>query len=135
MRGEVTRFRSRASKPRMTSSCPLCGAPSTPVVLAEARWISDETVAEIAREHPGWTREDGACPACVQEALLSVLLRNGHDAFHESVQAHWPIDAGAAYGAIPTPLRLHADPRFTGRGVTIAFIDAGFFPHPDLTEP
>ena len=119
----------------MESSCPLCGAPSTPGILAEARWISDEAVAEIAREHPGWRREDGACPACVQEALLAVLLRHGHDAFHESVQSVWPLDAETAYGAIPTPLRLHADPRFTGRGVTIAFVDAGFFPHPDLTEP
>lgn len=119
----------------MECPCPLCGVPSTSGVLAEARWISGDAVAEIARDHPGWTRADGACPACVQEALLSVLLRHGHDAFHEGVQSVWPLDAEAAYGAIPTPLRLHADPRFTGRGVTIAFIDAGFFPHPDLTEP
>jgi serine protease AprX len=33
---------------------------------------------------------------------------------------------------IPTPLRLGADPRFTGKGVTICFIDSGFYPHPDL---
>jgi serine protease AprX len=36
---------------------------------------------------------------------------------------------------LSTPLRLDADERFTGRGVTIAFLDSGFFPHPDLTEP
>lgn len=35
----------------------------------------------------------------------------------------------------PTPLRVRADERFTGRGVTIAFIDSGFYPHPDLTQP
>jgi hypothetical protein len=37
----------------------------------------------------------------------------------------------AAFGAIPTPLRLHADPRLTGRGSVIALIDRGFYPHPD----
>jgi serine protease AprX len=36
---------------------------------------------------------------------------------------------------LPTPLRVGADERFTGRGVTIAFLDSGFYPHPDLTEP
>src|SRR3954465_10094881 len=33
------------------------------------------------------------------------------------------------------PLRLDADDRFTGKGVTIAFLDSGFYPHVDLTTP
>jgi serine protease AprX len=36
---------------------------------------------------------------------------------------------------LSTPLRLDADERFTGKGVTIAFLDSGFFPHADLTTP
>ncbi|MGI8787156.1 MAG: S8 family serine peptidase [Pyrinomonadaceae bacterium] len=36
---------------------------------------------------------------------------------------------------LSTPLRLDADERFTGKDVTIAFLDSGFYPHPDLTEP
>ena len=36
---------------------------------------------------------------------------------------------------LPTPLRMDADERFTGRGVTIAFLDSGFYAHPDLTRP
>jgi serine protease AprX len=39
------------------------------------------------------------------------------------------------YRILPTPLRVGADERFTGRSVTIAFIDSGFYPHPDLTQP
>lgn len=35
---------------------------------------------------------------------------------------------------MPTPLREHAAPDFTGRGVTVAFLDSGFAPHPDLTR-
>ncbi|MBE7515352.1 MAG: S8 family serine peptidase [Chloracidobacterium sp.] len=33
------------------------------------------------------------------------------------------------------PLRLDADDRFKGKGVTIAFLDSGFYPHVDLTTP
>lgn len=36
---------------------------------------------------------------------------------------------------LPTPLRMDADERFTGRGVTMAFLDSGFYAHPDLTKP
>jgi serine protease AprX len=32
-------------------------------------------------------------------------------------------------------LRLDADHRFAGRGTTIAFLDSGFYAHPDLTTP
>jgi len=36
---------------------------------------------------------------------------------------------------LPTPLRMNADERFTGRGVTIAFLDSGFYAHDDLIKP
>ena len=39
------------------------------------------------------------------------------------------------FAVIPTADRLNVDPRFTGRGVTIAFLDSGFYQHPDLVEP
>jgi serine protease AprX len=37
--------------------------------------------------------------------------------------------------ALPVPVRMEADERYTGRGVTIAFLDSGFYAHKDLTEP
>ncbi len=37
--------------------------------------------------------------------------------------------------ALPTPARMHADPHHTGRGVTLAMVDSGFYPHPDLIQP
>ena len=37
--------------------------------------------------------------------------------------------------ALPVPLRMDADERFTGRGVTVAFLDSGFYAHKDLTQP
>lgn len=37
--------------------------------------------------------------------------------------------------ALPVPVRMDADERFTGRGVTVAFLDSGFYAHSDLTKP
>jgi serine protease AprX len=37
--------------------------------------------------------------------------------------------------ALPVPVRMDADERYTGRGVTIAFLDSGFYAHKDLTAP
>ncbi len=36
---------------------------------------------------------------------------------------------------LPTPVRLGDPGRYTGRGVTIAFLDSGFYAHSDLTNP
>lgn len=55
-------------------------------------------------------------------------------------RAKYQLDSHAAVFAqndfvLPTPLRMDTDERFTGRGVTIAFLDSGFYAHPDLTRP
>jgi len=117
------------------TACPTCGRPTTAVALSETSWLEPATLAQLAAAHPHWQKEDGTCPACVQQALLYTWLSQGDAALHDHVQRVWPLDAAAAFGAIPTPLRLHADPRFTGRGVTMAILDSGFYPHPDLTQP
>jgi len=43
-----------------------------------------------------------------------------------------PLVNLAGFSVPSTPLRLQADPGPCGRGVTIAFLDSGFHPHPDL---
>ncbi len=47
--------------------------------------------------------------------------------------------AGMADGStspiLPTALRLGASTRYRGKGVTVAFLDAGFYAHPDLVTP
>lgn len=102
----------------------MCGDSASATLLAEAKW------------YPYWDREGGACPACVQQNLLRTLLSKGDAALHEALQAAWPLDAeGAAFGVLPTRLRLDADPRFSGKGITIALVNAGFYPHPDLAQP
>src|SRR5215204_1708452 len=39
------------------------------------------------------------------------------------------------FAVIPTHVRLNADPNYTGKGVTLAFLDSGFYPHSDLLLP
>jgi serine protease AprX len=101
----------------------VCGTSVSKALLAEAIW------------YPYWGRKEGACPACVQQNLLQTLLAKGDAALHEAIQTVWPLDAEAAFGVLPTRLRLHADSRFSGKGITIALVDAGFYPHPDLVRP
>jgi serine protease AprX len=124
-----------SSSSELTRDCSLCGTAVPAGELAEAAWNSPDVLERLAKQHPAWRLADGACPACVQQILLETLLARGEAALHESVQAVWPIHPEAAFGALPTPLRLHADPRYTGAGVTIALVDAAFFPHPDLVLP
>src|SRR5215210_2683585 len=115
--------------------CPLCGVNSTSEALNEASWLPLGAVASLESLHPGWTLAEGACPACVQRALVEMLILQAEVRHHDRIQAAWPLNAETAYGVLPTPLRLHVDPRYRGRGVTVAFIDAGFYPHPDLSLP
>ena len=117
------------------ANCPLCDRLERRTVLAEAGWIDAETEARIRSRNANWRKPDGACPACVQHALLSLLLEKGERVLGRVVQDVWPLDAESAFGALPTPLRMRADSRFTGAGVTIAVIDAAFYPHDDLIRP
>lgn len=103
-----------------------------------------------------------ACPVCdrfvqgelysiavLPEGLQSIIPPNAAAADASEVcsrclqlfnRAQRQIESHAAifeqnHFVLPTPLRMDADERFTGRGVTIAFLDSGFYAHPDLTTP
>jgi serine protease AprX len=47
---------------------------------------------------------------------------------------HAHAHAQNRFAVIPTAEKLNADLRFAGKGVTIAFLDSGFYPHPDFAE-
>jgi serine protease AprX len=49
--------------------------------------------------------------------------------------AHGHEHARNRFAVIPTHERLDADTHLKGRGVTVAFLDSGFYSHPDLCEP
>lgn len=78
----------------------------------------------IAANSPGSVDIDAACPRCVRlfDRAKDQIIK---DAAVQKDGSH----------VLSTPLRLDADERFTGKGVTIAFLDSGFYPHVDLTTP
>lgn len=51
------------------------------------------------------------------------------------MQLPFANDLNELVPVIPIPQRVHASSEFTGRGVTVAFLDSGFYPHPDLIRP
>src|ERR1700682_1673390 len=73
---------------------------------------------------PAMERLGQVCPHCVE---LFTRAKN---------QLHSPaaIFEQNSY-VLPTPLRMEADTQFTGEGVTMAFLDSGFYAHADLTKP
>jgi len=102
--------------------CPVCARASESLIQVEDL---GPDLQEIVRANSTASEQPNqVCGQCV--ALFS--------------RAKSQLDSHAAIFAqtdhvLPTPLRLDVDERFTGRGVTIAFLDSGFFAHADLTEP
>lgn len=70
-----------------------------------------------------------------EDIIYSLIKMFPHDEILEYLSHCFPIYTEKDYEVIPTPLRLNADMKYTGKGVTIAFIDSGFYPHPDITKP
>lgn len=104
--------------------CPLCGrAGNQP--LPDGGEADESLISLIRSNEPGWQAAQGLCAPCFD------LFSGASD----RLRANPNIFGNRGYRILPTPLRVGANERFTGRGVTIAFLDSGFYPHPDLTEP
>jgi serine protease AprX len=111
--------------------CPLCATPIAAARLAAASWLSPEVVGEVQEHYDGWQPSDGACPNCARLQLQRILTERALTPPEDPP----PDSKLPAWECLPTPFRVGADPRFTGAGVTIAMIDAAFYPHPDLVRP
>jgi serine protease AprX len=119
--------------------------------MSEVLDISEDTPQAEARLCPVCDRfaEELFAMSSVSERLGSIIVPNAADANADQVcarclvlfsRAERQIESHATIFeqndfVLPTPLRMDADERFTGRGVTIAFLDSGFYAHPDLTKP
>ncbi len=101
--------------------CPLCGRTGK----RDANEVDDSLLTLIRVNNPRWNPEHGLCQRCLD------LFRGARD----RLNANPKIFREGAYHILPTPLRVGADERYAGRDVTIAFLDSGFYPHPDLVEP
>ncbi|HEY0324224.1 MAG TPA: S8 family serine peptidase [Pyrinomonadaceae bacterium] len=103
--------------------CPVCGRES-PDGLVPFDAINDDLKVIVSANAPGGTLVSEICPRCIE--------------LFERARIQLETDAAVfeqGGNVLSTPLRMDADERFTGRGVTMAFLDSGFYPHPDLTKP
>src|SRR2546421_5491924 len=94
--------------------------------ISHGKMISIETLAPNIRQ----ILESNA-------ANVEAFCARCHELFQRAqrqIDSHAAIFEQHAF-VLPTPLRMDADQRFTGRGVTIAFLDSGFYAHADLTTP
>ncbi len=104
--------------------CPLCGRTGNRP-FPDGLDADESLISLIRSNEPGWLAAQGLCLPCFD------LFRAASD----RLRANPNVFGDRGYRILPTPLRVGANERFTGRGVTIAFLDSGFYPHPDLIEP
>ena len=106
----------------LIAACAVCGR------LSEGGLISVATLPEklqsIISSNTAGGDTPNICPQCVQ--LFSRAQRQ--------IESHAAVFEQNDF-VLPTPLRMDADGRFNGSGVTIAFLDSGFYAHPDLAKP
>lgn len=107
------------------SFCPVCRRELEAEQMAAGAAIDDAIKPLLAVNAFGWEPGRDICLYC-----LSRFAR-----VREELDRAFPEFARQELKILPTPMRLDAPLRWRGRGVTIAFIDAGFYAHPDLTEP
>ncbi len=117
------------------SVCSLCGLPITPEIRPLFTRIDPSVARKIKETHPHWAASDGACPECVHAANLEVLQARSPTSLHEELLLPYPVYTPREARLLPTPHRVPSNPQFTGQGVSMAFIDSGFYPHPDLVRP
>ncbi len=103
--------------------CPVCSREArdefVPLIA-----MPDDLQKLIRANAPDTRRFEAVCARCVR-----LFERAKTQIFSDAA-----MNKDGSY-VLSTPLRLDADERFTGKGVTIAFLDSGFYPHVDLTEP
>jgi serine protease AprX len=85
--------------------------------------VPPELASLVTANTPGWEARLGLCRDCARRFGFALDALRRHAVSVDSM----PI--------LPTPLRIGAPDALRGRGVTIAFLDSGFYAHPDLVEP
>ncbi|MFS8086772.1 MAG: S8 family serine peptidase, partial [Acidobacteriota bacterium] len=103
-------------------SCPVCDRFAKDELISIARLPPH--LQEIVTSNTATTNATELCGRCVELFNRAQRQTQSHAAIFEQNDF-----------VLPTPLRMDADDRFTGRGVTMAFLDSGFFAHPDLKTP
>jgi serine protease AprX len=114
-----------------TITCPLCSDQVEKLLYRYHLGNERQVIGRIKEHNPDWTEQDGACGRCVDYYHTAIVMEQR---ILPEVGPYFPIKSADDFIILPTGLRLDADVRYTGKGVTICFIDSGFYLHPDLTS-
>ncbi len=116
------------------SYCPHCGAALDSRLLAQSRALCPPIATLISQDHPDWQLEQGICPICaITYAQQFATLRSAQSLHTNTIPpTTFPYYHRGEATVLAQPERLPDYPAFGGRGVTIAFLDSGYYPHPDL---
>ena len=78
--------------------------------------------------------EPTICPNCALDAAQILREQRSNSSLAETFEPaiSFPYYHAAEQRVLPQTRRLPDYPTFDGSGITIAFLDSGYFPHPDL---
>jgi len=108
-----------------TDYCPVCRREVGVSMLADSQAIDESLHPLLAVNMHRWEPGKQICFDCIGR----------YSKLRDELSASFPQFAEQKLKVLPTPMRLDAPEQFRGRGVTIAFLDSGFYAHPDLIKP
>ncbi|HEX4850714.1 MAG TPA: hypothetical protein VFV08_07915, partial [Puia sp.] len=117
------------NKPNLIT-CPLCND-MVDKLLYRFHIESEKVIIEkIKNQHPTWASQDGLCSRCLDYYHIEILMGQ---CIIPQIGAHFPVKTVDDFVVLPTGIRLDANPKYTGKNITICFVDSGFCEHPDLS--
>jgi serine protease AprX len=105
------------------------------VKLDNLSLLLDEECSEVLSEYLKLSENNNLFINFTINDIYKIIQKYPNDEIIKELSHCFTIYKETDYEVIPTPLRMNVDLRYTGKGVTIAFIDSGFYPHPDITKP
>jgi serine protease AprX len=108
-----------------TAFCPVCRREVDVRMIARSEAVDESLHPLLTVNMHAWEPGKPICTDCIRR----------YSELHDELTAAFPHFAEQELKVIPTPMRLDAPDEFRGRGITIAFLDAGFYSHPDLAKP
>lgn len=113
-----------------TEVCPFCKEEHTLVKDLNVSG-NQSLLKKLNGINKDWKPEKGICLKCVDHFDVEILREE--NLLPDKLQLE--LTTFQNYIIPSTAWRLNADQRFTGNGVTICFIDSGFYLHHDLIKP
>lgn len=116
--------------------CPICRTPSDSRILLLRQEYDPAIAAFAERRAPTWTVADGICPACLQNFAALYGAQRSALSLHTQTEpaTTFPYYHPAEETVLGQSRRLPSYRAFDGAGATIAFLDSGYYPHPDFTR-